>query len=68
MFSAIAVLHYFVNFCSSKICANFAGEFVIILLMKTITILVPCFNEEAALPLLYQSLVQVTDNQRVWGG
>ena len=33
--------------------------------MKTITILVPCFNEDQTLPLLYQSLLQMIDGQGI---
>ena len=33
--------------------------------MKTITILIPCFNEEQSLPLLYQSLLQMIDGQGI---
>ena len=33
--------------------------------MKTITILIPCFNEEQSLPLLYQSLLQMIDAQGI---
>jgi len=31
--------------------------------MKKISILIPCFNEEKSLPLLYAALTQIIDNQ-----
>lgn len=35
--------------------------------MKTVTILIPCYNEEASLPLLYEKLVELgTDTPYAW--
>lgn len=30
--------------------------------MKKVTILIPCYNEEQSLPLLYEQLAALTDN------
>lgn len=35
--------------------------------MKTISILIPCYNEQESLPLLYKAMLDVMENERVAG-